>query len=300
MAVYSINDIAALTGIKPHTLRIWEKRYGLAISRRTAANVRYYQDEDLRRIINISILNKKGLKISKIADLSWDEMRKRVAEEVDVHHSHETDLDSLSLSVINLDQSGFDKILRINEEQNGFSWVLENRIFPLFEKMNAMYLTGTIKPMHESFFNHMLKGKIMTQIDKKRGKRAGKQPEYILFQPQGSSEELGLMLLEYYLLEQDKATLNLGSQVSATDIVQAHELHPTPYIIGLFNAQLSRAEIEIYMNQIQRHCPGCEFVLSGFDIYQAGIDEAPGIKIMADLHAITDYFKYAGNGVLTH
>ena len=297
MAVYSINDIAALTGIKPHTLRIWEKRYGLAIARRSASNVRYYLDEDLRRIINISILNKNGMKISKIAELSWDEMRKRVAEEVDVHHSHETDLDSLSLSVINLDQSSFDKILRINQQQNGFSWVLENLVFPLFEKMNSMYLTGTIKPMHESFFNNMLKGKIMAQIDILRGGQEGQEPNYLLFQPQGSSEELGLMLLNYYLLEMGRFALNLGSQISATDIVQAYELHPTRHIVGLFNAQVPSEEIERYIEQVRTHCPTSELILSGFDVYQAGIQERPGLKILPDLNAITAHFKHAENGV---
>lgn len=299
MAVYTINDIASITGIKPHTLRTWEKRYGLEISRRSPANVRYYLDEDLKRIINISILNKGGMKISKIAELSWSEIRKLATEKSDVHHSHETILDSLSLSLINLDQDNFDRIITIHEEQGDFTDVLRELIFPLFEKMNSMYLTGTIKPMHESFFNYMIKGKILSQIDRLRQNVDNRAPEFMLFQPQRSNEELGAMLLNYYLVEASKSVLNLGSHIEPTDVIQAYEIQPTPYIVGLFNAELSEKDIERYIQQILQHCPNSTLILSGFDIYRAGIEEHGRLKVLPDLQGLLSFLKEKSeNGVL--
>ena len=291
MAVYSITDIEQLTGIKAHTLRTWEKRYGLQISRRSPANVRFYLDEDLRRIINISILNKAGMKISQIARLNWAEIRHKVAETADVHNSHETDLDSLSLCLINLDQNCFDRIISINTEQNGFNWVLDHLIFPLFEKINAMYLTGTIKPVHESFFNYLLKGKIMSQIDKLRSKQSHFEPEYLIFQPSGSAEELGSMLLNYHLIDSGKSTLNLGVNIDTSDIIEAYQLHKVTSIIGLFNADVSKEEIERYIDQVHDHAPEAQLILSGFDVFRAGITSEGHVIVLSDLNAIMSFIK---------
>lgn len=289
MAVYSINDIATLTGIKAPTLRIWEKRYGLQISRRSPDNVRYYLDEDLKRIINIAILNKSGMKISRIAQLSWSEIRKLVTEKSDVHHSHESDLDTLSLSLINLDQGRFDKIFSINCEQNGFRWALENLIFPLFDKLNDMYLTGTIKPVHEAFLNYMLKGKIMAEVERIRSGSPFSAPDYILFQPIHSKEELGVMLLNYFLLSSGKTTLNLGNNISAEDIIEAYQHHKVKHIIGLFNAEMRHDEIKAFLQTILDKCPRSDMIVSGFDIYREGIKETDRLIVMPDLNSITTF-----------
>jgi len=291
MAVYSINDIASLTGIKAPTLRVWEKRHGLKISRRSPDNVRYYLDEDLKRIINISILNKGGMKISHIAKLSWSEIRKLVTEKSHVHHSHESDIDTLSLSLINLDQGRFDKIFAITSEQNGFRWALENLIFPLFDKLNDMYLTGTIKPVHEAFLNYMLMGKIMAEVDKIRSKKPLSAPDYILFQPINSKEELGVMLLNYFLLASGKTTLNLGNNITADDIIEAYQHHKLKQIIGLFNAEMKKEELHDFLEALQKECPRSEIVVSGFDIYRAEIMGSDRLHVLPDLNAINAFLN---------
>ena len=80
MVVYSIKDLEKLSGIKAHTLRIWEKRYSVIMPKRTNTNIRYYEDKDLQKVLNIALLRKKGYKISKIAELSEPDIVRLTAE----------------------------------------------------------------------------------------------------------------------------------------------------------------------------------------------------------------------------
>lgn len=291
MAIYSINDIEQLTGIKAHTLRIWEKRYGIDFAHRSPSNVRYYLDDDLKSLMNISILYKNGIKISKIAKFSPSEIREQVARMTEVHQSHSLGLDALTLSLINLDQATFDRIININAEQNGFKVVLEQLIFPLFDKINEMYLTGTIKPVHEGFLNYMLEGKLMAEIDRLRSQWSLQGPDYMIFQPSHGGEEIGSMILNYYLLYSGKYTLNLGSISSSQDIIDAHHLHPCNYLIGLFNTEMSAEDLKIYVNEVLDGCPGSHLILSGFWVYQAGIEDTDRVSVMPDLNAILGFLE---------
>ena len=291
MAIYSINDIEQLTGIKAHTLRIWEKRYGLDFAHRSPSNIRYYLDEDLKNIMNISVLYKHGMKISKIAKLNASEIREKVVQLTEVHKSHSFGLDALTLSLINLDQHSFDHIININREQSGFEEVLEKLIFPLFDKINEMYLTGTIKPVHESFLNHILKGKLMVEIEKMRSSSTHKEPDYLIFQPSGSMEEMSGMILNYYLLESGRYTLNLGNITSSLDIVDAYKIHKPKYIIGLFNLEMSDEEWNEYYEQLRSNFDDSQLIISGFLVYQKGVQSDDNVTVLPDLNAILQLLK---------
>lgn len=294
MAVYSINDIEQLTGIKAHTLRIWEKRYGLDFAQRSSNNIRYYLDDDLKNIMNISVLYKHGIKISKIAKMSPVEIREKVVQLTEVHKSHTLGLDALTLSLINLDQHSFDHIINLNARQNGFKDVLENLIFPLFDKVNEMYLTGTIKPVHESFLNYILKGKLMVEIDRMRSQSEDHEPKYLIFQPYGSMEEISALLLNYYLLESGYYTLNLGNTSGPSDLQEAYHLHKARNIIGLFNLEMKKEEWESYYQHLKGHYHKANLILSGFWVFQEGILSHDNIMVLSDLRAIVDYIKLGG------
>ncbi len=293
MAVYSINDIEQLTGIKAHTLRIWEKRYGLDFAQRSPNNVRYYLDDDLKSIMNISVLYKHGMKISHIAKMSPQEIREKVIQVTEVHQSHSLGLDALTLSLINLDQHSFDHIINLNTKQSGFHEVLEKLIFPLFDKINEMYLTGTIKPVHESFLNHILKGKLMVEIDKMRSSSNVKHPNTLIFQPFGTLEELSAMILNYYLLSSGRYPINLGNTTSPQDILDAYRLHTPDYIVGLFNLEMSEQDWNEYYTLIRGELPNTTLVLSGFLVYQKGIQTEGNVVVLPDLNTILELLKEA-------
>ncbi|MBK7937447.1 MAG: MerR family transcriptional regulator [Lewinellaceae bacterium] len=110
MAIYSIRDLEKLTGIKAHTIRIWEQRYGLVVPARTDTNIRYYTDENLRLLFNVALLNRNGYKISKLAKMTPEEIAERVADISENSGSQNTQIDALTLAMIDLDEATFDRI----------------------------------------------------------------------------------------------------------------------------------------------------------------------------------------------
>ena len=141
MVVYSISDLEKLSGVKAHTLRIWEKRYGILHPKRTETNIRYYLDEDLRLLLNISLLNKNGIKISKIAKMSPIELQEKVSEITEIDASFEGQIDALTISLIELNEENAVKIINKNIEQKGFRETMLQVIYPLLDKLVLMWLS---------------------------------------------------------------------------------------------------------------------------------------------------------------
>ncbi|MEL6124360.1 MAG: MerR family transcriptional regulator, partial [Bacteroidota bacterium] len=130
MVIYSIKDLEKLSGVKAHTLRIWERRYEILKPKRTPTNIRYYMDEDLKHILNVALLNRNGFKISKIAKMGAEEIQKHVAEITDIDESFEGQLDTLTISLLELDEEKFVKLLNKNIEQHGFKEAMLDVIYP--------------------------------------------------------------------------------------------------------------------------------------------------------------------------
>ena len=132
---YSIKDIERISGIKAHTLRIWEKRYGIIEPKRTETNIRFYTNEELKKILNISILNNYGIKISKIVGLSGEELHRKVIEISTEEVEESLQIESLVIAMVEVDESRFEKILANCTLRLGFEQTVLNIIYPFFKKV---------------------------------------------------------------------------------------------------------------------------------------------------------------------
>jgi len=141
---YSIKDLEYLSGIKAHTIRIWEKRYQLLSPDRSDTNIRYYSDEDVRRILNVAMLVKNGYKISSVATYDNDRLQSEVLRQNKSLHDPEKNIDQLLLNTVNLDTFGFEELLNKIIKENGFSKTIQNIIFPFFERIGLLWQTGSI------------------------------------------------------------------------------------------------------------------------------------------------------------
>ncbi len=159
MAVYSIKDLEKLSGIKAHTLRVWEQRYDIIHPHRTKTNIRYYLDDDLKFILNIALLNKNGIKISKIAQMSREEIAEKVAAISEINFEYGTQLDALTISMIEMDEYKFDRIIRTNIQQLGFERTMLEIIYPFLDKLSVLWLTGSINPVQENFMSYLIRQK---------------------------------------------------------------------------------------------------------------------------------------------
>ena len=164
MAIYTINDIEKITGVKAHTIRIWEKRYNIVPPKRTATNIRFYSESDLRKISNIVLLNHNGYKISEISEMPEAKIDTLVASHTSVESFSIDSLDAMTLSILQLDEQKFLHLLDTNIKQDGFESTFENMLLPLLDKLHILWLSGSMKRVHEEFVNTIIKRKLIHAI----------------------------------------------------------------------------------------------------------------------------------------
>jgi MerR family transcriptional regulator, light-induced transcriptional regulator len=162
---YSIKDLEQLSGIKAHTLRIWEQRYNFINPQRTDTNIRYYTDEDLKLILNISTLKDNGFKISKIADMEEDQLNKEVLKITENNLRFPDQINSMTLAMIDLDEDRFEKVISTNVIKYGFEKTVMNIIYPFLSKIGVLWQTGSIVPAQEHFISNLIRQKIIVAID---------------------------------------------------------------------------------------------------------------------------------------
>ena len=153
MSTYSIKDLEQISGIKAHTIRIWEKRYNIVSPLRTNTNIRFYTDGDLKRLLNVSILNRNGFKISNIVRLSKEEILRSVMETSISYMNFESQIENLVIAMIDMDEIKFEKTLSNSILKLGFEETVSNIIFPFLEKTGILWQIGTINPAQEHFIS---------------------------------------------------------------------------------------------------------------------------------------------------
>ncbi|MDT8402024.1 MAG: MerR family transcriptional regulator [Bacteroidales bacterium] len=212
MPEYSIKDLEKLSNIKAHTIRIWEKRYGIIKPDRTATNRRRYTDHDLRKLINISILNRKGYKISNIAALTLDEMEEKVSNiSRDINQS-DVQIESLVMAMINLDERAFSDLVNRSILERGLEDTFTGIIFPFLERVGVLWLTGSITPAQEHFVSNLVRQKLFANIDSQMTTRIPDRKKVLLFLPENELHEIGLLFYTYITRKSGHDVLYLGPQ----------------------------------------------------------------------------------------
>ena len=165
MNQFSIKDIEVLTGVKSHTLRIWEQRYGIPLPKRTPTNIRYYDDDDLKMLLNVSMLNKQGHKISHLTKMSKDELEKLAFSNALDSSESNIHIDSLLAAMFKLDEIAFEKILSTHLIKNGLEQTMINLFFPFLKRIGVLWQTGQVNPAFEHFMSNLIRQKIIVAID---------------------------------------------------------------------------------------------------------------------------------------
>ena len=264
MIVYSINDLEKLSGIKAHTLRIWEKRYGILQPQRTKTNIRYYLDKDLQHLLNVAYLNKRGIKISKIANLSNEEIKRKVAEYSNVDVEFEEQLDALTLAMFDFDEYNFDKILTHNIDQKGLKETMLTVIYPLLDKITMMWISGSVKKVHESFIIEVIRKKTILAIDKIPKNKNRLTKKYLIYLPKGENQELTLLFIEFLLKSAGYRVLNLGLNVDKEQVNDAIVEFAPDFIMSVFNESFMDASLENYINDLLSQNEFTKFIATGF------------------------------------
>ncbi len=226
MANYSIKDLEQLSGIKAHTIRIWEQRYNLLTPERTETNFRYYDDEQLKKLINAVSLLRAGMKISKIGKLSPEAMKEKLAEihEDNLPHSSQYDIyvNDLITSGLTFDEPAFENAFSTAVERFSFYTTIKDVIYPMLLKVGLMWGKNDMNPAQEHFISNLIKQKIYAAIDHLPINK-NKQVDCLLYLPQWEDHEIG-MLVSYYLLKKNSIKcINLGQKVPFENLMETIE-----------------------------------------------------------------------------
>ncbi len=242
MATYSIKDLELLTGIKAHTIRMWERRYGIVEPARTLTNIRNYSDEHLKKLLSVSILNSCGMKISMLAKLSLDELSKAVSEVMDKHKSPGLLTDQLIVAMVNFNERECDDLLNGSITQNGFGYTLERVIFPFLEKLGILWQTNKIIPAHEHFATGLIRKRIFHETEL-LGPNKDNEPQIVFFLPEEEYHEIVLLALNYFGKSKGISTLYLGQSVPTQDVVDiGKQLKPKMFVVSATFPQPQRLE----------------------------------------------------------
>ena len=181
MSKYSIKDLEKITGVKAHTIRIWERRYGIIQPERTETNIRFYSDQDLKRLLNIAMLNASGIKISHLAKLDSIDLEAKVLELSRTNQLEDTSIEKLILSTVNFDEDLFESILSKCLLEKGMEETISKILFPFFERIGTLWQVGSISPAQEHFISNLIRQKLFVAIDACSGQRNDKAPRILFF-----------------------------------------------------------------------------------------------------------------------
>jgi DNA-binding transcriptional MerR regulator len=262
MGTYSIKELEQLSGIKAHTIRIWEKRHRLIEPQRTDSNIRFYSDFDLKKIINVSMLNSNGFKISAIARMTADELGRKVIEVSQEKNQAKIFVDQLVTAMIDLDEEKFEHELRSLEQQFGLEKTFTEVVYPFLEKIGLLWQTGNITPAHEHFISNLIRQRIIVAIASLPIQANGTL-RAVLFLPENELHEIGLLFYHYISRKCGLKTYYLGQSVPHDDLRTVCAIHKPHLLITSLTSSPNIKELDDYLERLSADFPTSKIMASG-------------------------------------
>ena len=298
MAQYSIKDLERLSGVKAHTIRIWEQRYGVLTPKRTDTNIRRYEDEELKQILNIAQMLRHGGKISKICGLSPQELAHQVDAAIqsitqtdEYYAAHVT---KLLIAMIELDEQKFEKAITHLSVKYGFPATMINVILPFLGRVGVMWQTGEVNVAQEHFISNLIRQKVIVAIDG-LALAPAEAERYLLFLPDGELHELGLLFSKFVLKQNGKNLLYLGQSVPLNDLLQAAEVYKPHKLMTFLTAPNTKAHLDDFMATLQNKFPNQLILIAGS---QVNYYQYTSNKNLHFLHRVGDLQAYLDNALV--
>lgn len=266
MSHYSIRDLEQLSGIKAHTLRIWEQRYNFIEPKRTDTNIRLYDDRDLKLILNISLLKDHGFKISKIAEMPVEEIGKEVMKIADQNLNYPDQIQALTVAMIDLDEERFEKIISTNFLHAGFENTMIYIIYPFLSRIGTLWMTNSIGPAQEHFITNLIRQKIIVAIDGQVIKYHPNFKKFILFLPEGEFHEISLLFASYMIRSHNHRVIYLGQTLPFSELIFAYDIHKPDYIFSVITSTPSNGDVQPYVDQLCQQFTDAQIFLTGYQV----------------------------------
>ncbi|MDQ2792728.1 MAG: MerR family transcriptional regulator [Bacteroidota bacterium] len=271
MGHFSISDLEQLSGIKAHTIRIWEQRYGLLRPVRTATNIRMYCNDDLRRLLNVSTLCSRGKRISQVACLSDAEIQAAVLACCNDAHDYHQQVNALLAAMLGFDEQRLNYLFTDAADKLGFEKMMLFVAYPLLQRIGLMWLAGTVNPAQEHLLAHLLRQKMSAATDALPGVPATAR-RWVLFLPAHELHELALLFMNYTLRARGQHTLYLGQNMPVEELGAVCATYRPDAVVSVLTSQPERGRVAEFARAVSAHCGGKLVVLYGPLARQEGVE----------------------------
>lgn len=262
MNAFTIKDLENLSGIKAHTIRIWEQRYHFLKPQRTSTNIRYYSNDELKAVLNIALLNKYGYKISHIDRMPPEEISSRILSLTDPRAVQERNINELVQLMVDLEIERFEQTISSYMAGRGVERTINQVIFPFLEKIGILWQTGHVNPAQEHLVTNAIRQKLISAIET-INTSLQQNRTYLLFLPEGEHHELGLLYMYYVLKSRGIRVIYLGANVPVNDVAFVVSVKQPDVAFVHLTSTAANFNFEKFLQQASIKMPATKLVISG-------------------------------------
>jgi MerR family transcriptional regulator, light-induced transcriptional regulator len=287
---YTIKELESLTGIKAHTIRIWEQRYHFIKPSRTQTNIRTYNNEELKTLLTVALLNKYGYKISKIDDMPHEERLQVALQLPDTDAQVENTVNELIGCMVDLESIRFEEILNRHIREKGLEHTITTLVFQFLEKVGILWQTNKILPVQEHIVSGIIRQKIVSAIEGLPFVRR-EDPLFILFLPEEEHHEMGLLFVYYLLRKSGIPVIYLGANVPIGDLPYLVELKKPRYLYMHLTAFTRQPALQKFFARLSAMAPDATILASGSVIQYYGKKLPLNVKPLVTLQEVLGFVK---------
>ncbi len=290
MNAFTIKDIENLSGIKAHTIRIWEQRYTFLTPSRTETNIRFYSNNELQIILNIALLNKYGYKISHIDRMTQVEMSDKILSLPQVQAQQERLVNELIQCMVEIKVEEFETLLNSYIRSKGIERTITQIVFPFLERIGILWLTNHINPAQEHLVTNIIRQKLIIGIENTDYMEVPVKSA-VLFLPEYEHHELALLFVYYLLKRKGVRVLYLGANVPLVDVAYIAKLKKPDFLYTHLTSATSNLTIEKFLGQTHKYLPSTPFIISGVLTQSYKKTLSPQIGLKKSLSEVMEYIS---------
>jgi len=287
---YSIRDLEVLSGIKAHTIRIWEKRYHLLEPERTPTNIRLYNDDDLRRMLNVSILVRNGFKISKVAQWDDEVINREVLDLAEKNASTSGYIDRLILYMVNFNNDKFVNLINGIIDEYGLEDAVAKVFFEFFVKVGVYWQVGSVFPAQEHYVSNIIRNKIIAETDRLTS-TSKKRATILFFLPDRELHEVSLLFYNYLAKKMGYETIYLGQYLPWNDLEKMKKQVNPDYIFTAFINAFPKEELKAYLQTLKQLFGDKKIFVTGWQLQLQQPEIPRNVKVIMDYHDFKRYLK---------
>lgn len=287
MIQYSISDLEKITGIKAHTIRVWERRYNLIEPQRTETNIRFYCQKEMQKLLDVVLLYNQGLKISQIAAMTQKEREEMMAELSEQDNAIELRKDCMIASVLEFNEEKFLTIFDNYENQFGLIDALKKFIWPFIENTSLLYVSGAFNLAHENFIQQIIKRRLQARVDQISSSECEKG-QVLIFLPQGENQVLYTATMEYACRRAGYKTINLGRNIGFEELEMIAENVELDLVLTVLDTEFKEMAVVPYIQKIKSIFPDSQLVVSGYQAYHRTYESIQNVIVLRSPADVVD------------